>query len=131
MRLKKTMRAVLAAAAGLLLATPAGAHHSRAAFDPKLPVEVTGAVSKVEWTSPHARLYVEALDENGAPVTWNFELPSPVTLLRRGWRRDGLQEGDEVHVTGIRARSDPLVAVAATVTDAEGRSLFSGTATAP
>jgi hypothetical protein len=126
-----TMRALLAAASFVVTASaPALAHHSRAAFDPSQPVEVAGQVASVEWTSPHARLYVEALDADGAPVVWNFELPSPVTLTRRGWSRTALEPGDEVRVVGIRARNEPHVAVAAAVTDASGKSLFAGNAAA-
>jgi Family of unknown function (DUF6152) len=110
------------------IAAIASAHHSGAAFDPNLKVEVSGTVSKVEWTSPHARLYVAAKDEKGAAVEWNFELPSPVTLMRRGWARTALEIGDVVMVTGNRAREYPHIAIATGVTDADGRRLFSGSA---
>jgi hypothetical protein len=111
-----------------LLTATASAHHSGAAFDPNLLVEVKGTVSKVEWTSPHARLYVSARDEKGAEIEWNFELPSPVTLTRRGWSRTELAIGDVVTVTGKRARDYPHIAIATGVTDAQGRRLFSGSA---
>jgi len=112
----------------VLLALPAGAHHSGAAFDRSQIVTVTGKVAAVEWTSPHARLKVEASDEAGATVTWDFELPSAVTLTRRGWARTALAPGDRVTVTGARARDFPHIALATGVTDMSGRRLFSGTA---
>ena len=111
-----------------LLAAPLCAHHSGAAFDRNLPVEVEGTVARVEWTSPHARLYVDARDAAGTAVTWDFELPSPVTLMRRGWSSKALAVGDAVTVTGIRAREFPHIAIATGVIDASGRRLFSGTA---
>jgi hypothetical protein len=113
---------------GALLALPASAHHSGAAFDKSLPVKVTGTISEVQWESPHARLLVSATDDAGAKVTWDFELPSPVTLMRRGWTRNSLKVGDAVLVTGSRARDYPHIAVATGVTDAAGKRLFSGTA---
>jgi hypothetical protein len=113
-----------------LLAASALAHHSGAAFDRDLPVEVNGIVARVEWTSPHARLYVESEDDAGENVTWDFELPSPVTLIRRGWSSRALAVGDPVTVTGIRAREFPNIAIATGVIDASGRRLFSGTAAA-
>ncbi len=111
-----------------LLTAPAAAHHSGAAFDASLPVTVQGTVAKVEWTSPHARLYVATIDADGAAVTWDFELPSPVTLMRRGWSRNSLAIGAAVTVDGIRAREHPHIAIARGVLDADGKRLFSGTA---
>jgi hypothetical protein len=112
----------------LLLALPATAHHSPAAFDPSMPVSVSGVVTAIEWASPHARLKVDAPGADGKNVTWDFELPSPVTLMRRGWSRTSLKPGDKVAVTGIRAREFPLIAIARGVTDSSGKRLFSGTA---
>ena len=112
----------------LLLALPAGAHHSGAAFDRDKSVTVTGTVNSVEWTSPHARLKVDAKDEAGAAVTWDFELPSPVTLTRRGWTKSALMPGDKITVTGAPAREHPLIAIATGVTDKTGKRLFAGAA---
>jgi hypothetical protein len=109
-------------------ALPLSAHHSGSAFDRSKTVEVHGSVEKVEWTSPHARLYVTAKDDTGATVTWDFELPSPVTLMRRGWSRTALAVGDEITVTGAPAREHPHIAIATGVVDRSGRRLFSGSA---
>ena len=109
---------------GLIVSTPLLAHHSfRAMFDSNQPVEVTGTVTEVEWTNPHARFYVDVEDENGETVNWNFELASPNSLFRRGWSRNSLKPGDVVTVTAVRARNDPYVANTATITFADGRQL--------
>ena len=113
---------------GLLLALPALAHHSGAAFDRDRSVTVKGTVNAVEWTSPHARLKVDAKDEKGAAVTWDFELPSPVTLTRRGWSKTALVPGDSVTVTGAPAREHAHIAIATSVTDKSGKRLFAGAA---
>jgi hypothetical protein len=110
------------------IALPANAHHSGAAFDRTRSVSVSGTVAAVEWTSPHARLLVKAKEAGGEEVTWDFELPSPVTLTRRGWSRTTLNVGDSVTVTGAPAREFPHIAIATGVTDAKGRRLFSGSA---
>ena len=102
----------------------ASAHHSGAQFDQKDQVEVAGVVTKVEWTNPHARLYVSARDERGADVAWEFELPSVNHLLREGWTTHALGVGDKVTVQGARARAFPPVALATRVTDAGGKKLF-------
>lgn len=111
----------------LSLALSAFAHHSQSEFDPQQPVSLEGTVSKVEWKSPHARLYLDVTDANGETVNWNFELPSPNTLMRRGWTRRSLQPGDKVTVDGIRARNFPTIGIVRTVVNEDGESMFTGT----
>ena len=104
------------------------AHHSFAAeFDRDKPLTVTGAVTKVEWTNPHARFYVDAKDEGtGQTVSWDFELGTPNLLMRRGWTHSSMKLGDVVTVSGFRAKNSPHVGNANTVTLADGKKLFAG-----
>jgi len=60
-------------------------------------------------------------------VNWSFELPSPVTLMRRGWTRDSLKPGDRVQVTGAPAKNFPTIAIANFIRDDKGKPLFTGT----
>ena len=111
----------------ILAPVPALAHHSFAAeFDRDQPVELTGAVTKVEWLNPHARFYINVEDENGELVEWNFELSSPNGLMRRGWTRNSMKQGDMVTVEGFRAKNAPHVGNARTVTLVDGDRLFAG-----
>jgi len=109
-----------------LLTSAALAHHSQSEFDSRLIVEVEGQVTQLDWRSPHARLYVDVVDDKGGVVNWNFELPSPVTLMRRGWKRDSLKPGDHVRVKGARARNFPTIAYANLIRDGSGNPLFTG-----
>src|SRR6185436_5035083 len=117
----------IAAASAILATGAASAHHSFAAeFDRSLPVTVTGTVTKVEWMNPHARFYIDAKDDQGKIVNWDFELASPNGLMRRGWNRNSMKIGDTVTVTGHRAKNNPLVGNASSVVLADGKKLFAG-----
>jgi hypothetical protein len=90
-------------------------------------VEVAGTVTKVDWRSPHAWIYVDVTSAGGETVNWSFELPSPNTLMRRGWTRDSLKPGDRVTVAGAPARNFPAIAIATSIKDGGGKPLFTGT----
>jgi hypothetical protein len=103
------------------------AHHSFAAqYDADKPITLKGTVSKVEWTNPHARFYVDVRDEKGVVTNWNLELGSPNVLVRNGWSRKSLNVGDEVVVEGSLARDGSKMANARVVRLADGRRVFAG-----
>ena len=80
-------------------------HHSfRTEFDDNQPVDITGIVTRVEWTNPHGRFYVDEVQEDGSVVNWDFEMASPNILYRRGWRKKDLVPDDKVRVQAFRAR---------------------------
>ena len=124
------MKAILASvlvAAGLLLGTgPALAHHAFSAeFDANKPVTLTGTVTKVEWTNPHAWFYIDVADATGKVTNWAFELGGPNTLIREGWTRSSMKPGDIVTVEGSRAKDGSPIANAQAVTlKSTGKRLF-------
>ena len=115
-------------ALGLALAAGAAlAHHSFSAeYDADRPITLTGTVTLLEWTNPHARLYIDAPDDSGEVVNWDLELGPPNGLMRQGWRRDSLQPGTVVTVNGFRSKTQPHVANARTVKLSDGREVFAG-----
>jgi Family of unknown function (DUF6152) len=112
---------------------PIIAHHAFAAeYDASKPVTVKGVVTKIEWTNPHARFYVDGTDEKGTKAEWNFELASVNSLVRHGWTRKALNPGDQVTVKGFLARASASAtkANATEVLFPDGRTVFAGSAQA-
>jgi len=121
--------AVLLVGVGMLLAgRPVVAHHAFAAeFDAEKPVKLTGAVTRLDWTNPHAWIYIDVKDETGKVANWGFELASPNGLMRNGWTRFSLKPGDVVTMEGSRAKNGSNNANAMAVTLAStGQKLFAG-----
>ena len=103
------------------------AHHAQTEYDLRGKVEVEGIVTRVDWRSPHAWIYVDVTDTKGEKVNWSFELPSPTTLMRRGWTRDSLKPGDRIKVAAAPARNYPAMGIANAIKDATGKPFFTGT----
>ena len=107
-----------------LAAVPALAHHSFASeFDRDQPFTIEGAVNHVEWTNPHGWLLVD-VEEDGETVTYRIELASPSTLMRQGWRRNDLVEGDKIKITGFRARTRHNVGRATGISRDNGEAIY-------
>lgn len=125
----KAVHNLLAAMFVLSAALPAAAHHSFSAqYDPNKPVTLQGKVTKIEWTNPHARFYIDVAGADGKVVNWNLELSSPNYLKRAGWSSTSLKQGDEVVVEGSLARSGANMANARTVTFPDGTRVFARSA---
>jgi len=124
----RTIAAVIAGAGLFLAVAPARAHHSfTAVFDGNRPVKVTGTVTKVEWTNPHAWFYIDVRDETGTVTNWGFEGDGPTRLLRAGWTRNSMKVGDVVTIEGSGAKDGSAHGHATTVTLAStGQRLFTG-----
>ncbi len=113
-------------AAGLL-AIPLVAHHSfQAEFDAGKSVTLSGVVTKLEWTNPHAHFYIDVKGPDGKLVNWNMELASPNVLRRLGWNREIFKVGDTVTVFAACAKDGSNLASARTVTLADGRKMSAG-----
>ena len=93
--------AVAAALAVGGLAAAASAHHSLTVeFDISRTVTMSGVITDMKWTNPHAWLYLDVKDEKGLVRNWAIEFASPNGLYRRGWRQTDLPPRNTVIVTG-------------------------------
>lgn len=122
-------RVVVASLLAAPLAAPARAHHSFAAeYDSNKPLNVKGAVTKIEWLNPHVYFYIDVRDEQTGKVTnWAFEMGAPAVIQRRGWTRNTMKIGDVVVVTASQAKSGKPHGNARTVTMAStGKVLGAG-----
>jgi hypothetical protein len=123
MQLRFGNAAAWMAAAGLL-ATPMFAHHSFAAeFDANQSIRITGTLTRIEWTNPHAYFYVDVKGDDGSVAAWSCEAGAPGALSRRGFRRGDLKLGDTIVVDGYRAKDGSHLLDARRVTLPDGRIL--------
>ena len=80
---------IITAALVLAAAIPVLAHHSFAAeFDANKTTTLTGAVTKLDWINPHARLFVDVKGGDGKITAWEIELGPPAILMRSGWTKN-------------------------------------------
>ena len=122
----------LSAVAGICVwltatAVPVTAHHAFAAeFDADRPVDFDGTVSKVEWTNPHVWIHIDVKTDSGTMEPWAFEAGTPNVLFRRGFTRDSLLPGTDVHVDGYQAKDGTNRANGRDITFADGTKMFLG-----
>jgi len=126
----KAVFSVLAGAVCCAAVTAASAHHSFAAeFDVARPLKLTGNVSKIEWTNPHAWIFIDVKADDGSGDAWAIELIGANGLLRRGWTHDLVKVGDTVTVEGFGARDGSNTGNASTVVmTSTGKRLYANTA---
>ncbi|HEX7873215.1 MAG TPA: DUF6152 family protein [Sphingobium sp.] len=95
-----TLRLAAALIGAATIAPPIAAHHSFAMFDPSKPLSFEGTVKTLQWTAPHAILWIDAGKVGTyTPGLWSLELPtSPGNLSKMGWSRTAVKPGDKVRV---------------------------------
>jgi hypothetical protein len=122
-------RFMWSAACCLLAAWPLLAHHSFAAeYDQKQPIMIKGVVTKLDWMNPHVYFYVDVTANDGKITHWACEAGNPNALARRGWKKDSLKAGDQVVIEAFRAKDASNTVNARTITLADGKKIFAGSA---
>ena len=114
----KTALLLLLALAGVALA-----HHGQAAYDMTTKVTVQGTITEFHFTNPHCVLEMDVKDDKGQVQTWQGELTSASRLGRSGWTPTSLKAGDDVTVSGYRAKSGALSLWITKVVGANGQEL--------
>ena|ERR1700748_88291 len=110
-------QALVIAVVGLLCGPPAVfAHHSlQAQFDTEKTITLTGAVTKIDWSNPHVRLYLDVKGERNV-VNWELDMGSPNLQLMKGWKIDTYRRGDNVQVIAYPAKDGSNLAYGRTIT---------------
>lgn len=104
-------------------AVPALAHHSTVIYDLVHGTIIVGEVKRFDWENPHVHIYLDVTGEDAEIEHWTVELESPSILGRLGWKKDTLQPGDSISVTGGRAKNGSFQIRAVRVTLPDGRQL--------
>jgi Family of unknown function (DUF6152) len=117
----RSAQAVLIAGMSLLLVPMiALAHHAlQAQFDMNQTITLKGTVTKMDWSNPHVRLYLEVKDQSKT-VNWELYLGSPNQQMLNGWKIDTYKRGDHVSVDAYPARDGSSVGFARKIAAASG-----------
>ena len=106
--IKRTLGAVFLSA-GFLTSGASLAHHSLSGvYDIRKSGELTGTVTKVEFTNPHGAMHVAIDNDDGTKTEWILTTGSANTLSSLGFGRGGpntVLEGDVVTIGYFPARN--------------------------
>lgn len=109
----------------LLAGSSTRAHHAFSSeFDSNKPVDLKGAVSKLEWVNPHAWIHIDVPGSDGKVETWMIEAGSPNVLLRRGFSKSMVPVGTVIRVKGFAAKGGTRKANGGEMTLPDGRTLL-------
>jgi hypothetical protein len=85
------------------------AHHSLAGvYDMKSQKELSGTVTKMQFTNPHGTLGISVKNDDGSTTEWVLTLGSATALAQRGIGKTGpnaLRVGDAIKVKFLPAKN--------------------------
>jgi hypothetical protein len=99
-------RAALLSFTLLLLSDFLVAHHSMSKeFDETKEVQIEGRVTRVDWTNPHAQVFLQVPSSQGkgTSTVWTVQLANPGKLIELGWSYDTVHAGTTLRVRGTPA----------------------------
>lgn len=109
-----------------LLAGAATAHHSFAMYDHTRTLTLRGAVTKFQWTNPHAYIELDVPDSKGTLTHYSIECTSINMMQRNGWRSNMIKAGDNVKAVIAPLVNGQPAGLLLEVTLPDGRTLEPG-----
>jgi hypothetical protein len=103
--MKIQMAVVSAFMVGVLALTGQLLGHHSVNWAERTESTITGTVVEFSFTNPHAMMVVQAKDGQ----KWSIESSSPARLRRAGWTRATVKAGDQIVVTGGKAKDGSLL----------------------
>src|ERR1051325_7884205 len=100
-----TQRTIFLAAAALMFAATAWAHHNMSAiYDFNDKIMMSGTLSKIDWRNPHIELIVDT--KSGAETqSWSLEGPSPSFFRARDINKSDVETALLKTVTAEASRA--------------------------
>lgn len=104
--MKSKLITLFSAAALLLAAVPAFAHHGDAGRYEDNVVVMKGTVVEMQLITPHSIIVFDSPDENGKMVRWQAEMNGRAQMIKDfGWTGTTLKPGDAITITGRKVKS--------------------------
>jgi Family of unknown function (DUF6152) len=85
------------------------AHHGTANYDMTKVVTVKGTVTDFQFVNPHTLILFDVKNDQGVIEHWQAEATSPNHLVRAGWSKDIIKAGDQISISGFRAKNGSTV----------------------
>jgi uncharacterized protein DUF6152 len=122
----KNLAFIIALVSIVATSTVTFAHHSQASYtDASGAISITGVVKKVEFTNPHAFIYLEVTGEDGKARVWALELMSIRALKMLGWLSDTVKVGDTITAIGRPAKNGAAAMYSEAIKLPDGRMMRS------
>ena len=120
--MKHRLKLIIAITLGAFaMSAPLLAHHSSAAFDLEHQTSLKGTITNFEWTNPHVFIYLDVKADDGTVGAWRIEANSPNMLSRSGWKKEMVNIGDTITVSGSPAKNKSKVMRLVSITMANGQ----------
>lgn len=105
----------------LLLALPALAHHSFAAYDLSRTITVSGTIKELRWGAPHAALLLVYVDAKGKTVDLMVQSGAPAAFAKQGFNPKNFRPGEKVELAYHPNRNGSLGGAMASLKLPDGR----------